>query len=178
MTEQPIAPLTVWVDADACPNVIKEILFRAADRKQIPTVLVANQFLRVPQSAYIRSVQVASGFDVADNYIAAHCQGMIWSSLQTFRWLLKLSKKVCLRLIPVGSFILLKTSASVLICGTSWLNCETQVWSVVARQNLASRSGSNSPINWTVCSQNCFVSVKFPYTSLGVFLRFLLPDRY
>ncbi len=75
MTDQQEVPLTVWVDADACPNVIKEILFRAADRKQIPTVLVANQFLRVPQSAYIRSVQVASGFDVADNYIAEHCQG-------------------------------------------------------------------------------------------------------
>ncbi|WP_261844538.1 YaiI/YqxD family protein [Aliamphritea ceti] len=75
MTEAVEAPLTVWVDADACPNVIKDILYRAAERKQVPTVLVANQFLRVPQSAYIRSVQVAAGFDVADNYIAAHCLG-------------------------------------------------------------------------------------------------------
>lgn len=59
----------IWVDADACPKVIKEILFRAADRVGIPVTLVANQALQVPGSLYIRSVQVAGGFDVADNYI-------------------------------------------------------------------------------------------------------------
>src|SRR6266571_3364863 len=56
----------IWVDADACPVVIKEILFRAADRKQIVTTLVANQLIRVPGSKFIRSVQVPAGFDVAD----------------------------------------------------------------------------------------------------------------
>lgn len=65
--------MQIWVDADACPNVIKEILFRAAERKEIETVLVANQYLRTPQSAFIRSVQVEQGFDVADNYIAQRC---------------------------------------------------------------------------------------------------------
>lgn len=59
----------IWVDADACPKVIKEILFRAADRVSIPVILVANQAISVPGSLYIRSIQVASGFDVADNYI-------------------------------------------------------------------------------------------------------------
>lgn len=59
----------IWVDADACPKVIKEILFRAADRVGIPVTLVANQPLQVPGSLYIRSIQVAGGFDVADNYI-------------------------------------------------------------------------------------------------------------
>jgi uncharacterized protein YaiI (UPF0178 family) len=59
----------IWVDADACPKVIKEILFRAADRVGIPLILVANQQIAVPGSPYIRSVQVAGGFDVADNYI-------------------------------------------------------------------------------------------------------------
>ena len=59
----------IWVDADACPRVIKEILFRAADRVQIPVTLVANQQIPVPGSPHIRSIQVASGFDVADNYI-------------------------------------------------------------------------------------------------------------
>jgi len=59
----------IWVDADACPAVVKDILFRAAERAQIPVILVANQALRAPPSAYIRSVQVAAGFDVADNYI-------------------------------------------------------------------------------------------------------------
>jgi uncharacterized protein YaiI (UPF0178 family) len=59
----------IWVDADACPNVIKEILFRAADRVAIEVILVANQNIAVPRSKYIRSMQVASGIDVADNHI-------------------------------------------------------------------------------------------------------------
>lgn len=59
----------LWVDADACPGVIKEIIFRAAIRKSIGTTLVANQMLRVPPSPFIRAVQVAAGFDVADSYI-------------------------------------------------------------------------------------------------------------
>lgn len=61
----------LWVDADASPVVIKEIIFRAATRKQLETILVANQMLRVPASPHIRAVQVPSGFDVADNYIVA-----------------------------------------------------------------------------------------------------------
>jgi uncharacterized protein YaiI (UPF0178 family) len=60
----------IWVDADACPKVIKEILFRAADRVGIQLILVANQPLQIPRSKHIRSVQVAAGFDVADNHIA------------------------------------------------------------------------------------------------------------
>ncbi len=59
----------IWVDADACPKVIKDILYRAAERVEIPLILVANQPLQTPGSRYIRSVQVAPGFDVADNYI-------------------------------------------------------------------------------------------------------------
>jgi uncharacterized protein YaiI (UPF0178 family) len=59
----------IWVDADACPNPIKEILFRAAERKQIPLVLVANQPLQTPPSKWISSVRVGAGFDVADNHI-------------------------------------------------------------------------------------------------------------
>ncbi len=62
--------MRIWVDADACPMVIKEILYRAAERIQLELILVANQFLRVPTSPYIRSVQVPKGFDVADNHIA------------------------------------------------------------------------------------------------------------
>ena len=59
----------IWVDADACPVVIKEIIFRAAERTRTETVLVANQYLRVPPSRYIRALQVTAGFDVADNEI-------------------------------------------------------------------------------------------------------------
>jgi len=61
--------MQIWVDADACPNPIKEILYRAAERRKLPLTLVANQFLRTPPSRHIRAVQVASGFDVADNHI-------------------------------------------------------------------------------------------------------------
>lgn len=61
--------MRIWVDADACPRVIKDILFRAADRAAIATTLVANQLLSVPPSPHIRAVQVPGGFDVADHYI-------------------------------------------------------------------------------------------------------------
>jgi uncharacterized protein YaiI (UPF0178 family) len=63
--------MVVWVDADACPVQIKEILFRAAERAQVRTVLVANHALRVPKSRFIEAKQVASGFDVADARILA-----------------------------------------------------------------------------------------------------------
>lgn len=62
----------IWVDADACPGVIKEILFRAAQRWQRPLTLVANQMLRTPPSPLIRAVQVPRGFDVADDHIEKH----------------------------------------------------------------------------------------------------------
>jgi len=61
--------MQIWVDADACPNVIKEILFRAAERVQAPLILVANKILQIPPSRYIRAMRVGAGFDVADNTI-------------------------------------------------------------------------------------------------------------
>lgn len=61
--------MAIWVDADACPKPVKEILFRAAMRTQIELTLVANQMLAVPKSPRIRSLQVPKGFDVADNEI-------------------------------------------------------------------------------------------------------------
>jgi uncharacterized protein YaiI (UPF0178 family) len=61
--------MAIWVDADACPKPIKEILFRAASRTQTELILVANQMLAVPKSSWIRSLQVPKGFDVADNEI-------------------------------------------------------------------------------------------------------------
>ena len=61
--------MQIWVDADACPVVIKEILFRAAVRTQTAVTLVANAPLRTPPSPYIKSMQVPFGFDVADNRI-------------------------------------------------------------------------------------------------------------
>lgn len=66
--------MQIWVDADACPSAIKEILFRAAERVQVSLTLVANRLLRVPASPYIRAIQVPHGFDVADNKIAEQVQ--------------------------------------------------------------------------------------------------------
>ncbi len=66
--------MKIWVDADACPVVIKEILFRAAERTRIETILVANQPLRVPPSKVISAMQVPSGFDVADDEIVKRAE--------------------------------------------------------------------------------------------------------
>ena len=66
--------MKIWVDADACPNVIKEILFRVANRVGVAVTLVANHHVRVPPSPHIKSIQVESGFDVADNYIVQQAE--------------------------------------------------------------------------------------------------------
>lgn len=66
--------MKIWVDADACPGAIKEILFRAALRKEIPVILVANQSLSIPQSNFITMIQVQQGFDVADNEIVSRIE--------------------------------------------------------------------------------------------------------
>ncbi|AEX51049.1 YaiI/YqxD family protein [Rahnella aquatilis] len=61
--------MQIWVDADACPNVIKEVLFRAAERTGMMVTLVANQIIRTPPSKFLRTLRVEAGFDVADNEI-------------------------------------------------------------------------------------------------------------
>ena len=61
--------MKIWVDADACPVVIKDILFRAAERTRVELTLVANRSVRTPPSPYIKMLQVTAGFDVADNEI-------------------------------------------------------------------------------------------------------------
>ncbi len=61
--------MRIWVDADACPQVVKEILFRAAERVRVPLTLVANRPLRVPRSPFIGTLQVPAGLDVADGRI-------------------------------------------------------------------------------------------------------------
>jgi uncharacterized protein YaiI (UPF0178 family) len=66
--------MEIWVDADACPVVIREILFRAAKRTNVRLTFIANQPVRVPKSASIRAIQVSAGFDVADNEIVKRCR--------------------------------------------------------------------------------------------------------
>lgn len=62
----------IWVDADACPRTVKDILFRAAKRLELQVTLVANQPVPVPKSKFVNAIQVGSGFDVADSYIVQH----------------------------------------------------------------------------------------------------------
>jgi len=66
--------MKIWVDADACPVVVKEILYRAADRTTVELILVANQALSTPSSTNIKTVQVPRGFDVADDEIVKRCE--------------------------------------------------------------------------------------------------------
>ena len=70
MSDSPPPATQVWVDADACPGPIKEILFRAAERARVPVTLVANQWLKTPGSRFLRALQVQGGFDAADDAIA------------------------------------------------------------------------------------------------------------
>ena len=65
--------MKIWVDADACPVVIKEVLYRAAERTQVKLILVANQPLQTPNSEFISTLQVPRGFDVADDEIVKRC---------------------------------------------------------------------------------------------------------
>lgn len=66
--------MQIWVDADACPKAIKEILFRAAERTRTMVTFVANQRVFTPPSRYIRAIRVGAGFDMADNKIVAHAE--------------------------------------------------------------------------------------------------------
>ncbi|WP_114418250.1 YaiI/YqxD family protein [Marinospirillum perlucidum] len=66
--------MKIWVDADACPGVIREILFKAATRVKVPLILVANQAIKVPASEWITSIQVMQGFDVADDEIVKRAE--------------------------------------------------------------------------------------------------------
>jgi len=66
--------MAIWVDADACPRVIREILFRAAERCGVEVTLVANQSIEIPRSRHLRMLRVSSGFDVADNEIVRRAE--------------------------------------------------------------------------------------------------------
>jgi hypothetical protein len=66
--------MNIWIDGDACPKAIKQILFRAAIKRKIPLFIVANHLSNIPPSPFIKRVVVESGFDVADNYIIMHTE--------------------------------------------------------------------------------------------------------
>ncbi|NDV26842.1 YaiI/YqxD family protein [Desulfovibrio sp. JC010] len=65
--------MQIWVDADACPKAVKEILFKTAVRREVELTLVANQYMNIPTSPFIHMLKVGAGFDVADNEIVKQC---------------------------------------------------------------------------------------------------------
>ena len=69
------AAFTIWVDADACPNLIKNVIFRLADNRQVDVVLVSNHYVKTPNSRFVSAKQVGKGFDEADNEIIALMSG-------------------------------------------------------------------------------------------------------
>ena len=97
--------MKIWVDADACPVAIKEILFRAAVRTQTTVMLVANQSLKVPPSPYIKSIQVLKGFDVADNEIIRQSQNGDLVITSDIPLAADVIKKGALALSPRGDFL-------------------------------------------------------------------------
>lgn len=66
--------MKIWIDADACPKSVKEVVFKGSERVGVPTVLVANSFMATPRSKVISLVVVDKGLDVADHYILENCQ--------------------------------------------------------------------------------------------------------
>ena len=68
-----MSALTLWIDADACPSIAKQLIIKTAERTQTPTIFVANQFLNLPKLPILKMQVVEGGFDKADDYIAAHC---------------------------------------------------------------------------------------------------------
>ena len=69
------ASFNIWVDADACPNLIKNVIFRLADNRQVDVVLVSNHYVKTPNSRFVSAKQVGKGFDEADNEIIALMSG-------------------------------------------------------------------------------------------------------
>ena len=69
------ASFKIWVDADACPNLIKNVIFRLADNRQVDVVLVSNHYVKTPNSRFVSAKQVGKGFDEADNEIIALMSG-------------------------------------------------------------------------------------------------------
>lgn len=104
MTDTTQRRLQLWVDADACPNVIKDILFRAAEKRRVICTLVANQPIPVPRVDWLRSIQVPAGFDVADDRIVELIQSGDLAITADIPLAAKVVTKGAFALNPRGSF--------------------------------------------------------------------------
>ena len=98
-------PSAIWVDADACPIVIKDMLIRACERTGISITFVANQPVRVPAGLPMKAVKVPAGFDVADNYIVQHSDVHDLVITQDIPLAAELVKKGVAAVTPRGQFL-------------------------------------------------------------------------
>lgn len=141
--------MAIWVDADACPNVIKEILFRAAERVQMPLTLVANQNIRVPPSRYIRSLRVPAGFDVADNEIVRLCDAGDLVITADIPLAADVLAKGAAALNPRGErYSLLQRSARSSPCVILWIRFVPAACKPVGRTACRSAIASSLPPSW------------------------------
>jgi uncharacterized protein YaiI (UPF0178 family) len=137
--------MQIWVDADACPGVIKEILFRAAQRTRIMTTLVANQMLRVPPSPYIRARQVPSGFDVADQRIVEDVQPGDLVITADIPLAALVIERQAHALNPRGEFYTPENIRERLTCATSWKSCAAAASTSPGRRLSATATDRRSP---------------------------------
>lgn len=140
--------MAIWVDADACPNVIKEILFRAAERVQMPLTLVANQNIRVPPSRFIRSLRVPAGFDVADNEIVRLCSAEDLVITADIPLAAEVLEKGAAALNPRGERYSPSTIRKNSLCVILWIRCGPAVCRPVDRTACPSAIASSLLPNW------------------------------
>jgi uncharacterized protein len=115
--------MQIWVDADACPKVIREILFRAAERVKVPVILVANSAVQAPRSRWVRTLQVSAGFDVADNEIVRRLEtgDLVITADIPLAW--EVLEKGGMRSTPGGNATRGTPFVSGWACVTSWKPC-------------------------------------------------------
>jgi len=144
--------MKIWVDADACPGVIKEILFRAAERTQTPVTLVANQALRTPPSRLISTVQVPGGFDVADNEIVRRTDPGDLVITSDIPLAAEVIGRQALALSPRGELFSKNNIGARLTCATFWKPCAAaeNIREVLRLSAMPTRSSSQ--ISWIACS--------------------------
>ncbi len=140
--------MAIWVDADACPNVIKEILFRAAERVQMPLTLVANQNIRVPPSRFIRSLRVPAGSTWRIMKLFVCAARRIWSLPLIFHWRRKCWRKAQRRSTRAVNVIRLQPSGKNSLCVILWIPCGPAACRPEGRTACPSAIASSLLPNW------------------------------
>ena len=163
--------MQIWVDADACPVAIKEILYRVAERLQLQVTLVANQLMRVPASRFIRAVQVPSGADVADAEIVrllAPGDLVVTGDIPLASDVLT---KGGFALNPRGEFYTPDNIAQMLTCANSWMNCAAAGSIRADRRRSGRQTVRVLPTPWTATWRAMPSAIQFDSDYLAVARR-------